>query len=602
MSTVTTNMNLELPEVGTTPVAEAASQLVTALESIDTHNHSSGSGVQITPAGMNINDSVDFNNNAITDVASVTLYDNVSAPAGGGSNRNKVSAANGELYFTDGSGVPIQITSGGGLDITVSGGWTGDYSSSAAEAKYTAVSTTFKLLQDGINNQAGILDIGDIKLRTTTAGVSSYITLKSPTLGGSYTITFPTAAPASTSVVTMNSAGTLANTRALSIDSVTTTGAGVIGATLGVSGATTLSSTLGVTDAATLSSTLGVTGAATLSSTLGVTGATTLSSTLGVTGTTTLSSTLGVTGATTLSSTLAVTGAATLYSSLDVTGATALSSTLGVTGATTLSSTLGVTGTSTLGRVAAQETAVSTLSASGATVLSTLSATTTVVSGTITSTGIATVAGLESTGNTNLNTNLTVNGFSLFEGGLTAEDSSVFTDVECTSLYALGDIDGYTITATTSGIITGAEVGYLKLTGEVSHPTRYLSLAATSGQWDNAKGYFLTFNAKASSASADFFIGLPLRKGDIVTSIKTDVYATSGSTKTFELRRWNLTTGLSTTLATTTSSTSGGFILTHTLSTPYEIATDDVLSYKVTTAAINDLLRGFIVSYYRKVQ
>ena len=60
---VTPNMNLSLP-VPTSTVGPAwASQLNTAVEVVDDHDHSSGKGKKVTPAGISINADLDINSN-----------------------------------------------------------------------------------------------------------------------------------------------------------------------------------------------------------------------------------------------------------------------------------------------------------------------------------------------------------------------------------------------------------------------------------------------------------------------------------------------------------------------------------------------------------
>jgi len=236
---ITTNMNLDLPEVGTSTVNSAAADLVTAFEDVDSHDHSSGSGVKVTPAGININASLDMNDSSLLAAHLVEMTELPSAVTGA-SNANRLQSVNGELYFTDGTGVAVAVTANGGLDITVSGGFTGDYGSTTAEATYVSATKAFKFMQDGNNNQAAVVDAGDIKLRTTTAGASNYVTIKSPILSSSYTITLPTAVPASTSLMLMDNAGVVSTSRTPSITSLATTAAVTVGTTLGVTGVSTL--------------------------------------------------------------------------------------------------------------------------------------------------------------------------------------------------------------------------------------------------------------------------------------------------------------------------------------------------------------------------
>ena len=84
----TTNMNLTLPTVSITVGPEWATLLNAALTDIDAHDHTSGKGVKITPAGLNINADLELNGNAITEAVRVVL-----AASGSGISRSRYSTA-----------------------------------------------------------------------------------------------------------------------------------------------------------------------------------------------------------------------------------------------------------------------------------------------------------------------------------------------------------------------------------------------------------------------------------------------------------------------------------------------------------------------------
>ena len=110
----TPNMNLELPTVSVTIGPDWANQINTALESIDIHDHSSGKGVKIPSSGLNINADVVFNDNMASSLKA-TKFEEQSAALTGASNTNAVHSVSGDLYFTNGSGIAIQLTSGGAI-------------------------------------------------------------------------------------------------------------------------------------------------------------------------------------------------------------------------------------------------------------------------------------------------------------------------------------------------------------------------------------------------------------------------------------------------------------------------------------------------------
>lgn len=108
---ITPNMGLDLPTVSVTLGPEWASDNNTAFTTIDSHDHTTGNGVKITPSGLNINTDLPMNEHALTEVANVQLVDQVTPIA-------TVAAVNqvgGDLYWNNGSGTPVQITSGGSV-------------------------------------------------------------------------------------------------------------------------------------------------------------------------------------------------------------------------------------------------------------------------------------------------------------------------------------------------------------------------------------------------------------------------------------------------------------------------------------------------------
>lgn len=107
-------MNLDLPTVSVTLGPEWATMLNEALEVIDVHDHTSGKGKLITVAALSINDDLSFEGHAALDILQLGLEDNVSSPA----EPLQVYAKDGDLYYNNGSAVPVQITDGGSV-VTV---------------------------------------------------------------------------------------------------------------------------------------------------------------------------------------------------------------------------------------------------------------------------------------------------------------------------------------------------------------------------------------------------------------------------------------------------------------------------------------------------
>lgn len=104
-------MNLILPVPTVTLGPEYAVQNTTAFETVDAHDHSSGKGVKIPVAGLNINAALNFNGNKPYSLLSAQFNSQVAALSGA-SNANSVHSVNGDLYWTNGSGIAVQLTSG----------------------------------------------------------------------------------------------------------------------------------------------------------------------------------------------------------------------------------------------------------------------------------------------------------------------------------------------------------------------------------------------------------------------------------------------------------------------------------------------------------
>lgn len=113
----TTFMNLNLPTPTVTLGPEWATELNTALETIDSHDHTSDKGVQIPTAGLNINADLDFNSNKAFSLLS-TQFTEQTATLTGATNAGSVYVTSGDLYYTNTSGVAVQLTSGGSIVST----------------------------------------------------------------------------------------------------------------------------------------------------------------------------------------------------------------------------------------------------------------------------------------------------------------------------------------------------------------------------------------------------------------------------------------------------------------------------------------------------
>ena len=115
MTVTTSNMSLILPDVGITIGTTWATYLNAALTTVDSHDHSTGKGIKITPAGLNISSDLAFGSNNATGVRSIRLLNSTFTAAG--ADLACLYAQGNELYYRDGSGNTVQITSGGAISV-----------------------------------------------------------------------------------------------------------------------------------------------------------------------------------------------------------------------------------------------------------------------------------------------------------------------------------------------------------------------------------------------------------------------------------------------------------------------------------------------------
>lgn len=121
MPTTSPNMGLTVPVASTgatgtgDPGPGYASNISTDLSSlIDAHDHSSGKGVQVTPAGLNINADLNINSNNLTSVRAARFTSQASGLVLGG-DVSELYVKSGDLWYVNSAGTQLQITAGAGL-------------------------------------------------------------------------------------------------------------------------------------------------------------------------------------------------------------------------------------------------------------------------------------------------------------------------------------------------------------------------------------------------------------------------------------------------------------------------------------------------------
>lgn len=202
-NTVTSpNMSLPVPVVGVDPGPDWATQLNNCLALIDQHNHSTGQGVQIGPAGLNINADLSIGSNNLTLVRS-TRYAGQSGTLTGASDLGCSYVAGVDLYFNDLSGNKIRITQSGGV-----AGSPGSIASLTSPASATYVSGTSTFVWQSAASTPANLDAAAVIFRNLSAN-SKGLTLSPPAaMGADYSLVLPSV-PGSTLPVILDNVGNL---------------------------------------------------------------------------------------------------------------------------------------------------------------------------------------------------------------------------------------------------------------------------------------------------------------------------------------------------------------------------------------------------------
>jgi microcystin-dependent protein len=200
---ISPSMLLPVPIVGVELGEAYAVDINNCMGLIDSHDHSFGKGVPITPNGLNINTNLTIQGNYLTNVGGIT-YSPLVSPS---STPDTTSVSGVDFYFTDGNGTIIRITESGG--IAGSPGGIGGLTPPAS-VTYTSGNQTFTF-QSNVNTAAN-LDAGSVTIREVLANAAG-ITLSSPSaLASSYTLTLPPTLPSTPSFLQVDSSGNVTAT------------------------------------------------------------------------------------------------------------------------------------------------------------------------------------------------------------------------------------------------------------------------------------------------------------------------------------------------------------------------------------------------------
>lgn len=198
-------MNLNLPIVGPlgTQGPDWATDINTALDLIDSHDHTPGKGKQLTLSSLIINQPLQMNSFGITQIASLALDNLGTQPT----DANLIYEFNGELFFNDAAANQVQLTSGGAINVSSLGAITGDYSTSSADLTYSDTTKTFSFFQS--TGVYASVDQGPLKIYQNIPSSPYFIIKQSSSQTGNLDWTLPSSYPASTLPLKVSPSGIL---------------------------------------------------------------------------------------------------------------------------------------------------------------------------------------------------------------------------------------------------------------------------------------------------------------------------------------------------------------------------------------------------------
>lgn len=113
---VTPNMNIVLPTPTITPGPDWAVEVNESFDVVDAHDHTPGNGALIPTAGIDIDADFSLNSFSLIEADHVEM-DQQSAILGP-SVADAIYDVNGDLYFNNGAGTPVQITTGNSVNVS----------------------------------------------------------------------------------------------------------------------------------------------------------------------------------------------------------------------------------------------------------------------------------------------------------------------------------------------------------------------------------------------------------------------------------------------------------------------------------------------------
>ena len=201
---LTPYMGLLLPDPTVTPGPTYATEEVTAFTTIDSHNHTLGNGAPIPSDALDINNDLPFNDYNATEFRA-TRFTSQSAALSLPTDVTELYVVNGNLFYNNNLGQPVQITNGAAIDATSIGGIGGDYATSTASVFYTSADGEFTFWSN-TNITASII-CGPISFSNDTLSAPSITFAPNSGITSDYQLTWPAALPVATEGMTVDPSG-----------------------------------------------------------------------------------------------------------------------------------------------------------------------------------------------------------------------------------------------------------------------------------------------------------------------------------------------------------------------------------------------------------
>ncbi len=193
-------MNMPVPVPSQEPGPDWANDIVADLSIVDSHDHTPGRGVPLTPDSLNINADLPMNGYDLTGAGAVTFTSKVAALT---SLLESLQVVGVDLYYIDGSGNSVRITQSG--SVTGASGTITGLPSGTASASYSGGTFTWQ----SATNTPATMDMGPAIIRSTAAS-SKGVTLSAQTAqAANYNIFWPLVAPAVNQIPISDASGNL---------------------------------------------------------------------------------------------------------------------------------------------------------------------------------------------------------------------------------------------------------------------------------------------------------------------------------------------------------------------------------------------------------